>query len=433
MAEREDAVLEIKAPVDVKQYGERHFIFTKKIPDNLVCKICNNILFNSHQSAECGHVFCKGCIPEQGRRWPLPFTRRQPCPIQECQRSTTINKDVNTDNQVKALEIKCVHFGDGCEWIGQLDHLDNHRMRDCPEEETSCDRGCDIKAKRKDVQRHLRDECPQREYRCNNCGDEGIYARIKGQHYKDCEGIYIECPNNCGNNEDINAIEGIEAHLEICPLQKKKCRYWVVGCRDLVHSENTEQHEQDRKRDHEDMILRALQNIMISSGQLKEKPWLEEKHKFPTSPWILKLEGYEEKLNQEGPWRSESFFGSPKGYCFILRVYLKGKDGTGRYLTVSPTLRSGPNDEHLKWPFTGYVHIELLSQNNSSTRHKETSYFSVVGGNAGKRPQEGQINEVGCGIPKYIERSRLNGEFLKEDTLYFRIIVDEQFGQQNAN
>ena len=59
-----------------------------------------------------------------------------------------------------------------------------------------------------------------------------------------------------------------------------------------------------------------------------------------------------------------------------LGVYANGNgDGKGTHVSVGVHLMKGENDDHLPWPLTGKVTIELLNQLDDTNHYTKTLTF----------------------------------------------------------
>ncbi len=92
-------------------------------------------------------------------------------------------------------------------------------------------------------------------------------------------------------------------------------------------------------------------------------------------------------------------------------------DGKGSHVS---TCASIINDNELNWPFVGKVTFKLLNQLEDKNHHSSAiKFFPEDNINAGNSR----------GYPEYIHHSELsrdwdyNTQYLKDDTLYFRISV----------
>lgn len=133
---------------------------------------------------------------------------------------------------------------------------------------------------------------------------------------------------------------------------------------------------------------------------------------------------------------SPPLYSGPGGYRLCIKVYTNGfGDGKGTHIAVFSYLMCGDNDDHLPWPFTGTVDIELLNQLNDNLHHTmpstEFGKKDYASDNArGKRVLEGNRANKGYGHHKYISHSSLGRhtflkrQYLKDDCLYFRIKVN---------
>jgi TNF receptor-associated factor 4 len=103
------------------------------------------------------------------------------------------------------------------------------------------------------------------------------------------------------------------------------------------------------------------------------------------------------------------------------------RNGKGSHLSVYAYLMRGENDDHLPWPFTGIVEIELLNQLKDGYHHSTSTEFGKL--NRGKRVEDSERAVSGYGSQKYILQSSLdyqsffNRQYLKDDCLYFRMTV----------
>ncbi len=97
------------------------------------------------------------------------------------------------------------------------------------------------------------------------------------------------------------------------------------------------------------------------------------------------------------------------------------RDHMCQYLSVFVYIIKGKYDDELNWPFVGKVTFELLNQLEDENHYYMEGPFTLeCNTNAGS----------GRGYLKYISHSKLscdsasNTQYLKDDTLYFRISVE---------
>ena len=88
----------------------------------------------------------------------------------------------------------------------------------------------------------------------------------------------------------------------------------------------------------------------------------------------------------------------------------------------------GENDDHLPWPFTGTVTIELLNQLEDENHYSSNIKF-IPDDASSLRVMSKKASRNGWGQRYYISHSDLgynapmNCQYLKDDCLYFRISV----------
>ena len=83
----------------------------------------------------------------------------------------------------------------------------------------------------------------------------------------------------------------------------------------------------------------------------------------------------------------------------------------------------GRNDDNLPWPFTGKVTITLLNQEEDENHHTRTMSFPPDSDDISGRVVDGERACSGYGFSTFISHSQLDAQYLKNDSLYFRIEV----------
>lgn len=125
--------------------------------------------------------------------------------------------------------------------------------------------------------------------------------------------------------------------------------------------------------------------------------------------------------------RSPPFYTSIGGYKMCIKLDVNGYGcGTESHVSVYAFLMRGENDEHLEWPFSGSVTVELLNQLEDKNHHSKSILFQSDSP-ASRRPVGRDIAPSGYGHPCYISHSLLeynatkNCQYLKNDCLSFRV------------
>ena len=133
------------------------------------------------------------------------------------------------------------------------------------------------------------------------------------------------------------------------------------------------------------------------------------------------MTNYHQKRKKKEKWVSPTFYTDKKGYKIRLRVYASDREsGEGTHLSTYITLMKGEFDDQLKWPFAGSLKVELLSHDNG--KGNLTTIISI--NEAGDRVTEGEESEFMHGKDDFISQYSLQQEYLKNDCLKFRVILD---------
>ena len=126
--------------------------FVESIPESLFCPVCLLPFRDPHLLDCCGVKLCATCT---GRI----DAAGSPCP--QCRQRFAHILDQNTRRQVLNMKVRCSRKKDGCEWEGELRHLDKHERKDCGWIIEQC-RQCGGRVLRCLQVEHERKECPQR-------------------------------------------------------------------------------------------------------------------------------------------------------------------------------------------------------------------------------------------------------------------------------
>ena len=122
-------------------------------------------------------------------------------------------------------------------------------------------------------------------------------------------------------------------------------------------------------------------------------------------------------------FNSPSFHTSTDGYNICIDVYPNGRGHSiGTHVSVFVYFLNSCNDKNLTWPFIGTVEIELLNQLADQNHHlRRLAFTKETDTNVGK-------GRKGRGFNRFIAHYKLhtrNAQYLRDDTLYFRISVTE--------
>ena len=317
--------------------------------------------------------------------------------------------------EIKALTVKCDNFKRNCQWKGTIGTLEAH-VATCKFTLLPCPKQCkDSKDKmksfmRKDLNKHLKNDCPNRDHKCEYCGKKGTYAHITHIHNEICLLKILPCPNECSKTMQH---QDIEKHFEL------ECEYTVIACKFKNIGCTTEMKRGDMAAHEQDDILH-LSKVLNAVVELQEKVLKLESAANTTTKF--KLTNFQEKKDSNERFTSPFFYTSPGGYHMAIWVDANGFGaGKGTHVSVFTTILEGKYDTKLSWPFVGKVTFTLLNQ--LEDKNHKTMVLTIG--------LTENINvQTSRGFPQFKSHSKLghdpvkNTQYLKDDTLYFKVSVE---------
>lgn len=123
--------------------------FVNDPPDHLECPVCLFPFKEPHLLDCCGAKYCASCIQKVK-------DKDQPCPLCKQPFSTMVDKSIQ--RAVLNLLVKCSMKEKGCDWVGELRHLDGHE-KSCEWALVDCE--CGKSMPRRQLAEHKRKECAQ--------------------------------------------------------------------------------------------------------------------------------------------------------------------------------------------------------------------------------------------------------------------------------
>ena len=369
--------------------------------------------------------------------------------------------------------MKCTNALAGCEWIGELGSLDKHSIG-CGFVILECENGClnqhgeTTTILHKDSEQHLSSECPNRSVKCELCKREGQYDYITDEHRESCPEVIVPCPND-GCDVLIKRCE-IEGHCEVCLHKEIHCKYVDIGCTVYLPRKHMAEHEASAQS-HLDIALGTVsslkkeqeamkETIAISNSQLfslhsamsgvehnvesiyEAVEELQENDQNGTgfyelpqytsyvkgdlrfNEFTFEMANFQQLKEEKTDFYSPPFYTSPGAYKICARVIpITG----GTHVGVAIHLMLGENDNILTWPFqTAKIKIELLNQLTNGNHHTHTILFNPDKVSATCQRVVGRERSPrGNGTCKFISHKSLNGRYLVNDTLFFRVTVLE--------
>ena len=321
--------------------------------------------------------------------------------------------------EITDLQVNCNNIERSCEWKGTVGTLEEHLAKcdfsplPCPNE--CIDDNMNIQyIMRKDLNKHETKECPQRAHECtfgkdgDKCIEKGTYYYITQIHDKVCEQKELLCVNiGCPK---VMQRQHMNKHVKYeCEHTVIACKHRTIGCIRGLKRKDMPAHELDDKL-HLHMAIDTITALKENNDiTLKEV----EAMTIRFSDFQLKKES-DKKFNS--PF---SFYANE--YHMGLQVFPNGnKLAKGTCISLYVRIVEGKYDSQLSWPFLGSITLTLLNQLEDKNHH---SNRAVLG--------ERQNLRVGrdWGYTQFIAHSALgydpvkNTQYLKDDTLYFRVKV----------
>ena len=239
----------------------------------------------------------------------------------------------------------------------------------------------------------------------------------------------------------------MESHLSTeCPEEYVSCKYRMFGCDTAVRRRRKENHFSDtrfhleKSMESQLLLFQSLGKLFqsptytrpeVTSLPLSFRPWLQNTPTcYPRPPWVVKLEGFEEKKINNEDWYSNPVYSHFGGYKMCLCVYPNGHGGgKGTHVSVFISLMKGDNDNNLKFPFKGRIVVSLLNQledQNHLIREPWSPESNVPRDICGRVTKE-ERNGGGFGYEVFNPQEDLNYssnencQYLKNNCLFFRV------------
>ena len=378
-------------------YKGKEYLFVEETMKNLEalqCPVCFEIVLEPVQTS-CGHLFCKRCVEGVAT-----------CPV--CREQFTSMPDHFNNRRVRSLRVKCPCTANGCKWVGDLGDVGDHEAARCEFQPKPCPY-CDFTTIQKvELQKHL----------------------------DTCDSHTFPCPNGCGAAP---SRKDLDQHLDVCPEQLVCCKFSILGCnvelpRNAMefHLAEAEEHSTEFLLQHVMRLTVLVSMLLVKNGvpmPLEQKQWLKNEVLRREPPWVVKMEGFQEKKENDEEWFSDPVYSHFGGYKMCLKVYANGNgNGKSTHVSVFFCLMRGDNDDNLKWPFRGTIKVSVLNQLEDGQHHTEELWSpdEDIPEDTNGRVTKGE-RAAGWGLPRFIPHQDLayNGDktcqYLKGDTLFFRV------------
>ena len=410
--------------------SEDDYDFVETPPKDVYCPVTFGVLRKPHQTLCCGNHLSQEAVATLEQN-------REPCPL--CKKALSTVPDKYFQRRVNQLRVCCLNKNLGCEWVGELGHLERHLSNDFKEGDCQfvvvvCSYHCGGGFHRHQLEKHQTSDCPSRPFTCQYCGHRDTHKMVTNEHWSVCEKYPLECPNKCGETEIDR--QDLLRHLdETCPLQVIKCEFSYAGCKvecrrqhmqshleenvklhldkvSKIHQSQTEQQQrvigalqcktkqQESKIDalqcetkqQESKIERLKSQIAMLEHRVEQQLQCIKQYKTqfdtlipelnrvvgPTfgSPFDIEMAGFEESKTAGEDWYSIPFYSHIGGYRMCLRVSAGGHgNGRGTHVSVFIYFACGKCDDQLRWPFRGDITIQLLNQRRDEGHLMSTIKF----------------------------------------------------------
>ena len=245
--------------------------FVDQVPEDYFCKHCNHIAREPNITTCCGEILCKACAESI-------FQKKLPCPnCQETEFSYFLHKKYQP--KILALKVYCSLKDRGCDWTGQLQHLDAHldlTTGDCVYVDVDCPSKCNQKVQKHNVDTHLANHCPNRDYTCPHCSFKATFREIS-EHFEVCRYYPLVCPNRCGASFERDVLED---HMKMCGLQKVQCEFSYAGCEAEFIRDHQKEHMEQNTQKHLALVAAATLRISQTFEQKLQEQQRENKQTF---------------------------------------------------------------------------------------------------------------------------------------------------------
>ena len=245
--------------------------FVDQVPEDYFCKLCKHVAREPNIISCCGECFCKGCVD-------AIIQDKKPCP--SCDKPDfTSFLHPKYQFKIQALEVHCTVKDRGCEWTGQLQHLDAHldvTTGDCEYVDVGCPKKCVQKVQKRNVDTHLANECPNRDYRCPHCNFANKF-HVVTKHFDVCPYYPLACPNRCGATFER---DDLPDHMKMCRLEEVQCVFNSAGCQAKFIRENEDEHMDQNTQKHLALMPAATLRISQEQQEVFEKKMKQQKEEY---------------------------------------------------------------------------------------------------------------------------------------------------------
>lgn len=432
------------------------------------CTSCRMYLRDPMQTV-CGHRICRTCFEENlSRSGPEGFmclAQEDDCEVINAQKA---NPDLSFTREMGLQFVYCFNRKNGCKEIVELKKINDHSL-ECQFTATSCRGvvcefnliGCTFRGSEVEVENHklnasqdhlelVMAHAMQLKHEYSNLKE--ILEKTFGEK----ERLEMKLTNL---ETEIRSLEIIQKNIiyqakqsqqtqlmalancgeKALKMEEKMKSFDSIGQEVLLADSRLSQIEQrvnsgglseplrERIIAHDTAINRHT--CLISEVNLKFN-CLETSSYDGTLIW--KICEYRKYLNDAvsgvtPSLYSQPFYTSQYGYKLCARVFLNGDgEGEGTHISFFIVVMQGDYDDIIQWPFEQKVTLALLDQ--STNRHHIIYAFRTNSSNSSNASfaKPASPMNIASGVQLFVPHSQLeiNDTYLKNDTLFFKIIVE---------
>ena len=401
------------------------------------CGLCQKILRDPVEAQCCSSFYCRSCSNKHSKK---------PCPSCRKELSTKYHPSsmLYSSNYpysrsycsevahcIDHLQIYCSKKAEGCKWTGALKDLSAHLNTDpstenvtdgCKYSNVKCPH-CFKQYPRSKISVHVKDVCSERPYICEYCNCyEASYEDVTKVHMNKCDHRPVECPNKCG--ETIPFCEVLDHCDDICPNAITSCDLCYKNLpRRTIPSHVLSKHIRELQADTDTYELEEIRDSIEALWNEISQMNLVQSSVITSPPVQFKMYNFDGLKASENAWFSEPFFTHPKGYKMCLNIDANGYgDGKNSHVSVFAYLMQGEFDSELKWPFQGYIVVQLLDQEGEDNR-EEKIHFTKTTNESSAGQVVGKERASGApGIHKFITHTDLKPKYLKDGCLHLKVV-----------
>lgn len=275
------------------------------------------------------------------------------------------------------------------------------------------------------------DELRKKSNKCPNC-HKLAFGSFHLESHNQLMKLSVKCVNSTRGCAWLGTLRNyLEVHTPACPKEIKHCTYYDVGCRAKILREDQAVHNVEKMGYHFACALDTIQKMKKVETELQRSVIDLKSRVQPIQPVaVIRMPHFDEHRTNNRCWYSTPFFSHPKGYKMCLRVDANGiASSHGTHVSLFVCLMQGDYDDELVWPFQGKIPVELLNQIHDSHHHTGIVKFDSPQNDECNSRVTAVVSGTGRGWPQFIShkllssglRSDINCQYLKGDSLYFRI------------